>query len=127
MTRREVFLRVRSQVQLVRRLNEQMRELCPDGVRCLRTDTVSRGGGLARGLEVRLEKQEALERMIKRESQLLSAYEKEAHALMDEMSPGLYAFCAAYYINAMSIEEASEIIGRSGRQCLRYKLEVEAA
>lgn len=127
MTRREIMMRVRSQVLLVRRLNEQLRELSPDGVRSLRMGGISGGrGGIPRGLDVQMERREALERMIKRESEALREYEAAARHEMDSMKPAEYAFCLMYYIGAYSIEETSCAIERSVRQCMRYKREFES-
>jgi len=127
MTRREIMLRVRSQVLLVRRLNEQLRELSPDGVRSLRIGGAAGvRGGMPSGLDVQMERREALERMIRRESAALREYETAARQEMDGMKPAEYAFCLMYYIGACSIEETSSLIERSIRQCNRYKQEMEA-
>jgi len=128
MSRKSILERVRTQVLLVRRLNGRMREISPDGVRSLRLDGAPRAtGGIYRGLDIRLEKKEALERMIRRESELLRVYESEARREMDGMKPEHYAFCAMYYIGGFSLEETAEAIDRSSRQCARYKRELEAA
>lgn len=122
MTRRETMTRVRGQVLLLRRLNEQLKELSPDGVRSLRLGGTPGGrGGVPRGLDVQMERREALERMIRRESALLREYEAAARKEMDGMKPGEYAFCLMYYIGAYSIEETSRAIDRSVRQCERYR------
>ena len=97
MNRKDILGRVRMQVMLVRRLSGQMRELSADGLRSLRLDGAPRGtGGIYRGLDVRIEKKEALERMLRKESRLLRTYEKEARKEMDAMKPEHYAFCAMY-------------------------------
>ena len=122
MTRRETMERARAQVLLVRRLNEQMKELSPDGVRSLKLGGAPGGkGGVPRGLDVQMERREALERMIRRETALLREYEAAARREMDGMKPGEYAFCLMYYIGAYSIEETSRAIDRSVRQCERYR------
>jgi len=122
MTRREIMCRVRSQVLLVRRLNEQLKELNLDGVHSLRMGGVPGGkGGTPRGLDVQMERKEALERMIRRESAVLRECEAAARQEMDGMKPGEYAFCLMYYIGAYSIEETSRAIERSVRQCERYR------
>lgn len=125
MTMRETFERVRSQVQMIRRLGERMKELTGDGVRSLRLDGVGGGhGGMPHGLDVRMERREAMERMMRRESALLREYEREARALMDGMKPTEYAFCMMYYLDARTLEETSLAIGRSIRQCERYRSEI---
>ena len=107
---------------LVRQLNERMKELSPDGVRSLRMGGAPGGrGGAARGLDVHMERREALERMIRRESAVLREYEAAARSEMDSMKPGEYAFCLMYYIGGYSIEETSSAIERSVRQCERYR------
>ena len=122
MTRKEIMTRMRAQVLLVRRLNEQLRELSPDGVRSLKMGGAGGGrGGVPRGIDVMMERREALERMIRRESALLIEYEKAARREMDGMKPAEYAFCLMYYIGAYSIEETSCAIERSVRQCERYR------
>ena len=122
MTKREVMIRVRSQALLVRRLNEQLKELCPDGISSVRMSGMPGGkGGIPRGLDVHMERREALERMIRRETALLREYEAAARREMDGMKPGEYAFCLMYYIGAYSIEETSLAIDRSVRQCERYR------
>ena len=126
MTRGEIMGRVRAQVLLVRRLNEQLREMAPDGVRSVRIGGAPGGKGrTARGLDVMMERREALERMIRRESAVLRECENAARREMDSMKPGEYAFCLMYYIGAYSMEETSCMLERSMRQCLRYKREIE--
>lgn len=128
MKRKEIFDRVRMQAMLVRRIGGQIREMPQDGIRSLRLDGMPRGtGGMYRGLDAQIEKKEAMERMLRRESALLLDYEKAARAQMDGMKPDEYAFCALYYIGALSLEETAEAIGRSTRQCARYKREIDAS
>ena len=128
MTRKDVLGRVRMQVKLVRRLSEQIREYAADGLRSLRLDGAAKGtGGVYRGLDVRIEKKEALERMLRTESRLLRNYEKEARREMDAMKPEHYTFSAMYYIAGLSMEETAETMDRSLRQCARYKREIEEA
>ena len=128
MNRKDILARVRMQVMLVRTLSGQVRELSADGLRSLRLDGAPRGmGGVNRGLEVRLEKKDALERMLRRESELLRTYEAQARAEMDAMKPEHYAFCAMYYIAGFSLEETAQAMDRSARQCARYKREIETA
>lgn len=128
MNRKDILNRVRMQVMLVRRLNGQIRELSGDGLRSLRLDGMpGRTRGVYHGLEVQIEKKEALERMLRRESRLMRQYEKEARKAMDGMTPELYAFSAMYYIAGFSVEETSKAMDRSVRQCMRYKREIETA
>jgi len=128
MSRKDILHRVRSQVLLVRRLNSQMKEYAIDGLRSLRVDGMPRAtGGVYRGLDVQVEKRDAMERMLRRESRRLHTYEKEARKQMDGMRPEHYAFCAMYYIGGFSMEETAEAIDRSLRQCARYKREIETA
>lgn len=128
MSRKTIFGRVRTQVMLVRTLSGQVRELSGDGLRSLRLDGAPGGkGGIYRGLDARMEKKDALERMLRRESELLRTYEAEARREMDTMKPEHYAFCAMYYIAGFSLEETAEALDRSARQCARYKREIEAA
>lgn len=126
MSRKDVLCRVRAQVMLVRRLNGQMKEISTDGVRSLRLDTAPRTATY-RGLDVRLEKREAMERMLRRESEVLRRYEEAARSQMETMKPEHYAFCAMYYLGGFSLEDTAEAIDRSPRQCARYKREIEAA
>ena len=125
MSRKDVFCRVRTQVMLVRSLSEKVRELSGDGLRSLRLDGAPRGNGY-RGLDAKMEKKDALERMLRRESELLREYERAARKEMNGMRPELYTFCAMYYIGALSLEAAGEAMDRSPRQCARYRKEVEA-
>ena len=128
MSRKDKLLRVRAQVMLVRRLSGQMKEQATDGIRSLRLEGAPRRtSGVYRGLDVRLEKKEAMERMLRRESEILRSYESEARLEMDGMKPEHYAFSAMYYIGGFSLEETAEAIDRSLRQCARYKREIEAA
>lgn len=128
MNRKDILGRVRTQVMLVRKLNGQIREYSEDGLRSLRLDGAPRGtGGIYRGLDVRIEKKEALERMLRKESRLLRTYEKEAREEMGAMKPEHYAFSAMYYIAGLSMEETAETMDRSLRQCARYKREIEEA
>ena len=128
MERREALNRVRRQVMLVRRLTQQMKELSPDGVRSLRMDGMPRAAGTAaRGLDMQVARREAMERMLKRESEVLRRYEREARETMDGMRPELYSFCVMYYINGFSAEETAQALDRCKRQCARYRREIELA
>ena len=128
MSRKEILGRVRMQVLLVRTLSGQVKELSGSGLRSIRLDGAPRAAGsLGRGLDVRMEKKDALERMLRKESRLLRTYEKEARQEMDGMKPEHYAFCAMYYIGGLSLEETALAMDRSARQCARYKREIEAA
>ena len=69
MSRKEILGRVRMQVQLVRTLSGQVKELSGSGLRSIRLDGAPRVvGSLGRGLDVRMEKKDALERMLRKES-----------------------------------------------------------
>lgn len=128
MSRKDILGRVRKQVMLVRTLSGQIKEISSDGIRSLRLDGMPRASsGVYRGLDVRMEKKDALERMLRRESEVLREYESEARREMDRMKPEHYAFCAMYYIAGFSLEETAEALDRSERQCARYKHEIEAA
>lgn len=128
MGRKEALNRVRMQVRLVRRLAEQLKEMAPDGVRSLRMDGMPRAAvGPARGLDMQVEKREAMERMLRRESEVLRTYEREARKAMDGMRPELYAFCVMYYVNGLSMEETARALDRCARQCARYRREIETA
>lgn len=123
---RKALVRARTQTLLVRRLSEQIRRESPDGLHSLALDGMPRArGGIARGLDTQLAKREALQRMAARESALMREYEKEARGAMDRMGPEDYAFCALYYLAALSISEVAEALDRSERQCLRYKRRIE--
>ena len=123
---RKALVRARTQTLLVRRLSEQIRRESPDGLHSLALDGMPRArGGIARGLDTQLAKREALQRMAARESALMREYEKEARGAMDRMGPEDYAFCALYYLAALSISEVAEALDRSERQCLRYKRHIE--
>lgn len=122
MTRREIMTRMRSQALLVRRLEEQMKELCPDGLRSIRIGGAGGGGHApARGLDVQIQRKEAVERMLTREKARLAQYEAAARQEMAAMKPGEYAFSLMYYIGGYSLEETSRMIDRSVRQCERYR------
>ena len=123
---RKALIRARTQTLLVRRLSEQIRRESPDGLHSLALDGMPRArGGIARGLDTQLAKREALQRMAARESALMREYEKEARGAMDRMGPEDYAFCALYYLAALSLGEVAEALDRSERQCLRYKRRIE--
>lgn len=121
----DALRRVRAQRMLVGRLGERIRREMGDGVHSPRLDGVSGGHGMASGLEARLIKREALERLAARESALLREYERVARTFMDAMSPEDYAFCALYYLAGLSLTETAEALERSERQCLRYKRRIE--
>ena len=126
MNRGEKMARVRAQAKLVARLAEQMKEMAADGLRSPRLDGQPRGTGYAlRGLDIRMEKREAMRRLMEREGSILREYEKEARREMDDMRPELYAFCALYYLAGLSLAETAEAVDRSERQCARYKREIE--
>ena len=123
---RRALVRARTQTLLVRRLSEQLRRESPDGLHSIVPDGMTRArGGMAHGLDAQLAKREALQRMAARESALMREYEREARSAMDRMGPEDYAFCALYYLAALSISEVAEALDRSERQCLRYKRRIE--
>ena len=122
--RKEKLLRTRAQVELVRRLGEKLRAMEP-GVRAVEMTGMPRGGGLPCGLDAALAKKDALERLLTQECARLRRYEEEARREMDTMRPEIYAFAAMYYLCAMSVEETAEALGRSERQCMRYKQTAE--
>ncbi len=118
--------RARAQAQLVRTLAERLRREAPGALPSLQLDGMPRGrGGAPCGLDARVARRDALERILTRESALLRECEREARAAMDRMRPEHYGFCALYYIEGLSIEETARAIDRSERQCLRYKREIE--
>lgn len=125
MTAGEKLQRVRKQALLVRRLGEQLRAISQDGVRSPHLTGMPLTHGPVCGIDVLVERREALERMLREEAARLRAYEKEARAVMDNMRPDHYAFAALYYIGGLSLEETGEALERSERQCRRYKREVE--
>lgn len=127
MSRKDVFCRMRTQVMLVRTLSGQIREISGDGLRSLRLDGAPRSVGVYRGLDARMEKKDALERMLRRESEVLREYETQARREMESMKPEHYAFCAMYYLAGFSLEETAQALDRSERQCARYKREIESA
>ena len=120
--------RVRAQAELVRKLGEQLKRETPGALPSLRLDGMPRGhGGIPGGLDVRLARRDAMQRILARESALLRRYEREAREVMDRMRPEQYAFCALYYIEGLSIMDTARAIDRSERQCMRYKREIESA
>lgn len=126
MNRGEKMRRVRAQAQLVQRLNGRMKEYTVDGIRSPSMDAMPRRGGCTQsGIMLRYEKREAMREMIAKESERLREYEQAARAEMDRMRPELYAFCALYYLAALSLEETAEAIDRCKRQCERYRAEIE--
>jgi len=126
MSRKETMKQIRAQTLLVRRLGAQLKAMSADGIASPRLDGMPRArDGAAGGLDIQYEKREAMRRIVERESALLRKCEREARREMNGMRPDLYAFCALYYIAALSIEEAAEAMDRSKRQCERYKSEVE--
>lgn len=123
---RRALIHMRRQVMLVRRLGQQLRLEAPGALPSLRLDGMPRGqGGVPGGLDVRLAKRDALERLLERESAELRRLEEKARRVMDRMGPELYAFCALYYIAGLSLEETGGALERSDRQCRRYKKEIE--
>ena len=122
----DALRRVRAQRMLVGRLGERIRRETEDGVCSPRLDGMPGAGkGLDGGLETRLIKREALERLAARESELLREYERAARSFMDRMNPEDYAFCALYYLAGLSLGETAEALERSERQCMRYKRRIE--
>ena len=122
---RSIFARVRAQTLLVRRLGEQIEDAAP-GLRAMRLDDMPRAkGGVPGGLDVQMAKKDALERIAARESAVLREMEAQARTEMEGMKPDLYAFCALYYLGALSVEDTAQAIDRSVRQCMRYKSEIE--
>lgn len=126
MDRKGALNRVRRQVLLVRQLMDRQRELAADGVHSPRMNGMPKAmGGIAAGLEARVSRREEMERLIRRESEVLIACEKEAREAMDGLKPELYAFCVMYYINGFTLDETAQALERCERQCTRYRREIE--
>ncbi|MDO5300474.1 MAG: hypothetical protein Q4F18_13670 [Clostridia bacterium] len=124
---RQALRRVRAQVMLVHRLSEQLREQKGSGLRSARLDGMPKGqGGMPIGLDGRIARKEALERIVSKESAQLLLDEKAARRAMEKLRPELYAFCALYYLSGLSLEETAAAIDRSERQCTRYRREIES-
>lgn len=118
--------RVRMQRVLVQRLAEQIEETEMDTLHSVKLDGMPKGsGGVPHGLDVKLARRESLMRLAQREGALLRRYEREARREMDAMKPEHYAFCALYYLAALSMEDTAQTLDRSIRQCARYKREIE--
>jgi len=124
-SRGQKLYRVRMQLLLVRRLQEQLREMAPSLKSLELTDMPKGRGGMPGGIDIQIAKKDALERMLERESAVLREYEMEARTEMEKMQPDQYAFCAMYYLSGLGITETAEMLERSERQCMRYRREIE--
>lgn len=123
---RQVLLRVRGQVRLVRELNEKLTEMQAATLSAVQLDGMPHGrGGLARGLEVKLMMKESLEKSLEREGAILHELEDEARGIISGLKIGLYSFCMYYYIGGLSLEDTIRMTDRSRRQIMRYKREIE--
>lgn len=123
---RQVLLRVRGQVRLVRELNEKLTEMQAAKLSAVQLDGMPHGrGGLARGLEVKLMMKESLEKSLEREGAILHELEDEAIGIISGLKIGLYSFCMYYYIGGLSLEDTMRMTDRSRRQIMRYKREIE--
>ena len=124
---RETMMQVRAQSILTARLREKVGGQTISGLRALRLSDMPHAGREAAGIDVQMIKQEELIRQLQNEEARLKRMERKARAKMAGMRLELYTFCAAYYLNGMSILETAEQIDRSERQCMRYKQEIEGA
>lgn len=123
---RQVLLRVRGQVRLVRELSEKLTEMQAATLSAVQLDGMPNGrGGLARGLEVKLMMKESLEKSLEREGAILHELEDEARGIISGLKIGLYSFCMYYYIGGLSLEDTIRMTDRSRRQIMRYKREIE--
>lgn len=71
------------------------------------------------------ELRESMMAMYNRENRILQKKLKEVQPFLDRMPPELVSFCTMYYIHGFSIPECADMLGRSERQCARYKAKVE--
>lgn len=124
---RDVLRIARSQAGVVRKLEEQLVRLRPAGPKGARLDGMPTGSRSNAGLDARLIRIEGLESMLARAKEALESDRVRARRAMCGMSAELFAFCQLYYIEAMTLEETAEVMGRSERQCRRYRSEVETA
>lgn len=62
---------------------------------------------------------------LRQQTRILVKLEAKARSLMNDMKPEMYAFCVMYYISGMSLAVTAETLGRSVRQCARYKRRIE--
>ncbi len=121
---RQVLLRVKGQVRLVRELSEKLTEMQAATLSAVQLDGMPHGrGGLARGLEVKLMMKESLEKSLEREGAILHELEDEARGIISGLKIGLYSFCMYYYIGGLSLEDTIRMTDRSRRQIMRYKRE----
>ena len=110
---RQVLLRVRGQVRLVRELSEKLTEMQAATLSAVQMDGMPHGrGGLARGLEVKLMMKESLEKSLEREGAILHELEDEARGIISGMKIGLYSFCMYYYIGGKSCGTKGKSRGR---------------
>lgn len=92
---------VRAQVLVVRGLNRQMK--------CAQAESEKKYFNLK----------------LKQQTRTLVKLEAKARSMMNDMKPEMYAFCVMYYISGMSLVVTAETLGRSVRQCARYKRRIE--
>jgi len=66
-----------------------------------------------------------LQNRIKNERAVLDQVEEQAKGLMKDLKPIDYSFITMYYFLGMTIQETSEAIDRTFRQCERIKAAIQ--
>lgn len=99
----------------VRRLKKELRQLFEERERLAPSLASPRMDGMPRGvrggaMEARIDLRTELEARIRRTQQAVAQAETRARAQMDALPPELYSLCAYYYIGAMSVREAVNLL-----------------
>ena len=122
---KDVLRHTRAQALLIRRIRERSEEEEGRTICAMRIDAMPRGSASTAGLDAGMIRREEMARMLRREEARFRRLEKKAREAILLLKPELYAFCALYYIEGMSMERVGEALDRSARQCRRYKREIE--
>lgn len=122
--RARAFYDCRMQVKIARRYEERVAELKLRTIKSPRMDGMPHGGNISSGIEQHMAMLDDLEKLAKQERQQARRAQKRAERYLVGLQLPKALFCRAYYIDAMSDEEAALFADRSVRQCLRFKREI---
>lgn len=122
--------RTRVQVGKVARLQAKCAVIVPRGAyRSPSLSGMPGGGSGPCGLDGSKRECEALLEELAREEAALKRMRAQCEKIIarSEMKAEMQEFCRGYYLMRMSVEEAAECIGKTGRTGWNYKAEIETA
>ena len=125
----DLLRKARRQLEIVNAARRRCNEIVSSkaAYRSPRVDGMPRGKNKPCGLDGSTEQAERLLSILRREEKRLSAYRCKVQKMIEAYPEGLYEFCKYYYLDGLSVLEASALMGKSERTGWNYKRSIEQA